>query len=203
MVGINFQIREKIEHLDQLLENLQKTWEQRRVLYEQNLDLLVSVWDPKLSLSVVNFYWVDWLSSFCFLVIHLPMHRFSEASIKEHAWTPTIASDTLRCNVIKCVFQSLIDDKSTLHHSFNDLVVGYMILLSTMCSVLPSVILVNFFPYSNSNMTWMPWKRGWTAAPMLSITRLWEIPSMLWKSCYENTKILRRQLMLNKRNLIQ
>ena len=36
------QIQEKIDHLNHCLEQLLQTWEQRRLLYDQSLDLLVS-----------------------------------------------------------------------------------------------------------------------------------------------------------------
>jgi len=37
------QIQDKIDHLNTLFENLVQTWQQRKVLYDQNLDLEVSL----------------------------------------------------------------------------------------------------------------------------------------------------------------
>ena len=36
---MSFQIQEKIDHLNHLLDNLTGTWNKRRLLYDQNLDL--------------------------------------------------------------------------------------------------------------------------------------------------------------------
>ena len=52
---ICWQIQGKIDHLNQLFDNLNKTWLQRKILYEQSLDLEVGMSEVNYSNGVYVF----------------------------------------------------------------------------------------------------------------------------------------------------